>query len=88
MRAKSQLLAAALVLGACHAPGAIPKSEPRPPDSELARKGKPCEVDELVEKIELARTKSSRKKSRDLEDKIRKVIESPRDALTLFPRKK
>ena len=34
-----------LVLG-CHAPGAIPKSTPRPPDSELARKGQPCEVDD------------------------------------------
>jgi rhodanese-related sulfurtransferase len=31
---------------ACHAPGAIPKSTPRPPDAELAGKGEACEVDD------------------------------------------
>jgi rhodanese-related sulfurtransferase len=30
----------------CHAPGAIPKTEPRPPDDALAHKGEPCQVDD------------------------------------------
>ena len=49
---------------------------------------KPCEIDELVEKIEEAGEKKSSKKSKDLDEKIRRVIESPRDALSLFPGKK
>lgn len=43
----SRALALAVVaLAACHAPGAIPKSSSRPPDSELARGGQACEIDD------------------------------------------
>ena len=39
-------LAGALGLAACHSPGAIPKSSPRPPDDALAGKGEPCQTDD------------------------------------------
>ena len=49
---------------------------------------KPCEIDELVEKIEGAWEKKGEAEKEDLEGKIQKVVESPAAALTLFPKKK
>ncbi len=49
---------------------------------------KPCDIDELTEKIEEARKRKDDEESKDRDKKIQKVIESPRDALSLFKRKK
>ena len=49
---------------------------------------KPCEIEELVEKIEGAWKKKDRAEQRDVQEKIQKVIESPSAAFSLFPRKK
>jgi len=49
---------------------------------------KPCEIDELVEKIEGAWEKKGEAEKKDLEDKIQKVVESPAAALELFHKKK
>jgi len=49
---------------------------------------KPCEIDELVEKIEGAWEKKDDAARKDLEDKIQKVVESPKDAYILFSPKK
>jgi DNA-binding NtrC family response regulator len=49
---------------------------------------KPCEIDELVEKIEGAWEKKSDTQQSDLEAKIRVLVESPKAALKLFPSKK
>ncbi|MFH1764849.1 MAG: response regulator [Gemmatimonadota bacterium] len=49
---------------------------------------KPCEIDELVEKIQGAGQKKAEEESKDREEKVQKIIESPRDAFRLFSRKK
>ncbi len=49
---------------------------------------KPCEIDELVEKIEGAWKKKDREEQRNMQEKIQKVVESPSAAFTLFGRKK
>lgn len=47
---------------------------------------KPCQISELVEKIEGAwKTKDDLKK-KDIEEKIQRVVESPRDAKRVFVR--
>ena len=49
---------------------------------------KPCEIDELVSKIEVAwGTKDSGEK-KDMEEKIQKLVESPSAAFDLFPKDK
>jgi len=49
---------------------------------------KPCEIDELVSKIEGAWEKKDDAEQKDRSAKIQKVIESPSAAFDLFPRKK
>lgn len=49
---------------------------------------KPCEVEELVAKIEEARDKKENNERKDMNDKIQKVVESPKGALSLFSKKK
>jgi DNA-binding NtrC family response regulator len=49
---------------------------------------KPCEIDELVDKLEKAREKKDKITKKDLDEKIKRVVESPRDALSLFSKKK
>ncbi|BBO84075.1 response regulator [Desulfosarcina ovata subsp. sediminis] len=45
---------------------------------------KPCEIDELTAKIEGAWDKKDDLEKKDIQDKIQKVVESPRDAMRLF----
>jgi len=45
---------------------------------------KPCEIDELVEKIEGAWKQKDREEQRDMQKKIQKVVESPSAAFSLF----
>ena len=45
---------------------------------------KPCEIEDLVEKIEGAWSKKDRAEQRDMQEKIKKVVESPSAAFTLF----
>ena len=49
---------------------------------------KPCEIDELVAKIEGAWVKKDSAEKKDLQEKIHKVVESPSAAFDLFPPKK
>ena len=49
---------------------------------------KPCEIDELVEKIEGAWGKKDEAEKRDLEEKIQRAVESPRAAMSFFKKKK
>ncbi len=49
---------------------------------------KPCEVDELVAKIEGAWGKKEKAEKKDIETKIQKVVESPSSVFDLFPPKK
>ncbi|MBC2715924.1 MAG: response regulator [Desulfobacteraceae bacterium] len=49
---------------------------------------KPCEIDELVEKIEGAWQQKDADEKKDMQEKIQKVIESPSDAFKLFKKKK
>lgn len=49
---------------------------------------KPCEIDELVDKIEGAWRKKDEGEKKDIQKKIQKVVESPSAALELFPRGK
>jgi DNA-binding NtrC family response regulator len=49
---------------------------------------KPCEIDELVAKIEGAWEKKDGEVKKDIQDKIQKVVESPASVFDLFPRKK
>ena len=49
---------------------------------------KPCEIDELVAKIEGAWEKKDDKEKKDIEEKIHKLVESPASAFDLFPRNK
>ena len=45
---------------------------------------KPCEIDELVEKIEGAGRKKDEAWKKDLEEKLKKVVESPAAVFKLF----
>ncbi|MBN2060443.1 MAG: response regulator [Deltaproteobacteria bacterium] len=45
---------------------------------------KPCEIDELVEKIEAAWGKKDTNKKRYINDKIQKIVESPKPLYELF----
>ena len=49
---------------------------------------KPCEIDDLVAKIEGAWEKKDVATIKDLTDKIQKVVESPRSVFEVFPPKK
>ncbi|MBW1900995.1 MAG: response regulator [Deltaproteobacteria bacterium] len=49
---------------------------------------KPCDIDELTDKIEEARTKKDNGERKELNNKIKKVVESPKAAFSLFKRKK
>ncbi len=49
---------------------------------------KPCEIDELVEKIELAWVKKDDEEKRDMMDKIQKIVESPKSVYGVFPKEK
>jgi len=49
---------------------------------------KPCEIDELVEKIEGAWQQKDAGEKKDMQEKIQRVIESPSDAFKLFKKKK
>jgi len=49
---------------------------------------KPCEIDELVGKIEGAWEKKDNEVQKDIEEKIQKVVESPQDVFDLFPKRK
>ena len=45
---------------------------------------KPCQIDELVAKIEGAWDKKDGLQKQDIQEKIQKVVESPRDAFRVF----
>lgn len=47
---------------------------------------KPCEIDELVDKIEGAWVKKGDAVQQDIQDKIRKVVESPSSVFDVFPK--
>ena len=49
---------------------------------------KPCEIDELVAKIEDAWSKKDDLEKKDIQDKIHKVVESPRSAFNVFSKDK
>jgi DNA-binding NtrC family response regulator len=49
---------------------------------------KPCEIDELIGKIEGAWEKKDGEVKKDIQEKIRKVVESPQDVFDLFPKKR
>ena len=49
---------------------------------------KPCEIDELVEKIEGAWQQKDTDEKKDMQEKIQRVVESPADAFKLFKKKK
>ena len=49
---------------------------------------KPCEIGELVEKIEGAWGQKEYAEKEDIQEKIQKVVESPKAAFSLFKRKK
>ena len=49
---------------------------------------KPCEVDELVAKIEGAWEKKDDSEKKDIQQKIQKVVESPSSVFSLFPKTK
>ncbi len=49
---------------------------------------KPCEIDELVTKIEGAWEKKDKEEKRDTQEKIQKVVESPSSVFGLFPKRK
>ncbi|MCG2778607.1 MAG: response regulator, partial [Desulfobacterales bacterium] len=49
---------------------------------------KPCEIDELVAKIEGAWEKKDDAQKEDIQEKIKKVVESPSSAFSLFGKKK
>jgi two-component system, response regulator RegA len=47
---------------------------------------KPCDIDELVAKIEGAWDKKNTASRRDIEARIQKVVESPQDVFDVFPK--
>ena len=49
---------------------------------------KPCEIDELVAKIEGAWGKKDSGEKKDMEEKLQKLVEAPSAAFNLFPKDK
>jgi DNA-binding NtrC family response regulator len=49
---------------------------------------KPCEIDELVAKIEGAWEKKDDAARKDMMEKLQKVVESPKSVFDVFPKKK
>ena len=49
---------------------------------------KPCEIDDLIVKIEGAWGQKDDTEKKDIQEKIHKVVESPRSAFDLFQKKK
>jgi DNA-binding NtrC family response regulator len=49
---------------------------------------KPCGIDELVMKLEGARERKESEEKKDMESKIRKIVESPSSVFDLFPKRK
>jgi DNA-binding NtrC family response regulator len=49
---------------------------------------KPCEIDDLVAKIEGAWEKKDDAATKDLMEKLQRVVESPKSVYDVFPRKK
>lgn len=49
---------------------------------------KPCEIDELVAKIEGAWEKKDGEQQKDMQEKIQKVVESPKSAFSVFGKKR
>jgi DNA-binding NtrC family response regulator len=49
---------------------------------------KPCEIDELVTKIEGAWEKKDSEVQRDMQERIQKVVESPKSVFEVFPPQK
>ena len=49
---------------------------------------KPCEIDELADKIEGAWAKKDDAQQKDMREKIRKAVESPRSVFKVFPKGK
>jgi len=49
---------------------------------------KPCEIDDLVEKIEGAWEKKDHEEKIDMQEKIKKVVESPSAVFQMFKKKK
>lgn len=49
---------------------------------------KPCEIDELVAKIEGAWVKKGDEEQKDIQEKIHKVVESPSSVFDVFPKKR
>lgn len=49
---------------------------------------KPCEIDELVKKIEGAWERKDDAQKKDMQDKIGRLVESPSSVFDLFPRDK
>lgn len=49
---------------------------------------KPCSIDELVEKIEGAWGKKDVEEKKDIQEKIQKVVESPKSVFDVFRKKK
>ena len=49
---------------------------------------KPCEIDDLVNKIEGAWGKKNEEQKKDTQEKIQKVVESPSSVFDLFPKSK
>ncbi len=49
---------------------------------------KPCEIDDLVNKIEGAWGKKNEEEKKDTQEKIQKVVESPSSVFDLFPKSK
>ena len=47
---------------------------------------KPCDIDDLVKKIEGAWLKKDEGEKQDMQEKIKKVVESPSAAFELFPK--
>ena len=47
---------------------------------------KPCEIDELIDKIEGAWGKKDDEVKKDIQDKIQKVVESPSSVFDVFPK--
>jgi DNA-binding NtrC family response regulator len=49
---------------------------------------KPCEIDELVEKIEGAWERKDETEKKDMQEKIKKIIESPSSVFDMMPERK
>lgn len=49
---------------------------------------KPCEIDDLVSKIRGAWSRKDDEEKKDMQDKVRKIVESPSSVFSLFPKKK